>query len=209
MGYSGLSYETCKENTDLFIDWIIIEIKNEFDVKLVRSDFLKLDSCRENKLSYHVMIQNKVFFENVSNHKFFILYIWNRFNNPTNEEERNLFKKLTWTFEGKCSDERRIFDKNLYCNYQCFRLVGQSKIGKPYVLKNETEHANVDTLVRLYNGVGDRVSLNVTSLSDKISPKNKEKSIKNTGDKKENNSKKNIQKIEDIVDFVTTGKTLM
>jgi hypothetical protein len=209
MENSGLSYETCKKNTDLFIDWIIKEIKNEFDVELVRSDFIKLDSCRENKLSFHVMIQKKIFFENVSDHKIFILYMLNRFNNPNDEEEENIFKTLTWTYEGKSSEVRRIFDKNPYSNYQCFRLVGQSKKGKPYILKNETEYSNVDTLVRLNNGIGNRVSLSVSSLSDNILLQNKEKSSKSTGIKKVNNSKKTIKEIEDIIDFVTEGETLM
>jgi hypothetical protein len=40
MEYSGLSYETCEKNTDLFIDWIIKDIKNKYDVESLSYDII-------------------------------------------------------------------------------------------------------------------------------------------------------------------------
>ena len=59
-----------------------------------------LDSCREGKLSYHVLIKNKVYFNNNKECGQFVKYLMYRFNNPQNEEEGEIIKELTWFYKG-------------------------------------------------------------------------------------------------------------
>jgi hypothetical protein len=161
MEYAGLSYETCKENLELFINWLITEIKLVFNMIIVRSDFIVLDSCRSNKLSFHMIIQNKIYFGSVLEHKMFITHLLSRFFNPIDESEENLIAQLSYTNGIR---NLRIFDDLPYGAFQNIRLVNQSKKGKSYILKNVSQYSNRDTLIRLYEGVGERSILDVNML---------------------------------------------
>ena len=166
MEYDELDIETIYDLFDKFISWLIIEIKSIFAVELKSDDFIILDSCRENKLSFHVIIQEHICFANVAEHKIFITYLWNRFLNPIDENETLIFKQLTY----KVKEEMRfIFDKLVYGNFQNIRLIGLSKIGKKYILKNVNTKWNTnDTLIRLYNGIENRKIVNVEPLNGNV-----------------------------------------
>ena len=163
MEYDGLDIETIHNLLDIFISWLIVEIKTVFAVELKADDFIILNSCRENKLSFHVIIQEHICFANVAEHKIFITYLWNRFLNPIDENEKTIFKQLTY----KVKEETRfIFDKLVYGNFQNIRLIGQSKKGKNYILKIvNTKWNTYDTLIRLYNGVEKRKMVNIEPLN--------------------------------------------
>lgn len=142
-----------------FIVWITEEIRAVFGVKLLAADVITLDSCREGKLSFHILIQNNFCFANVADHKIFIKYLMQRFDTPVDDAERALFTSLHWMFKGKAGVEtpRRIFDDIPYGSYQNIRLVNQSKKGKAHLLRNISDARDMDTYVRLYSGIGDRV----------------------------------------------------
>ena len=162
MEYDGLEQETIYDLFNGFADWLMKEMKTLFSIDLRPDDFVVLDSCRTNKLSFHLIIQTHICFKNVAEHKVFIAYIWNRFLNPADETEAELFQKLTY----KVKDETRfIFDRCVYGNFQNIRLVGQSKMGKTYVLKNINQRWKLnETTIRLYDGVGDRFVAHVEPL---------------------------------------------
>ena len=150
----GEEFDTayCYERLSDFIEWIAMEIEKLFDILLLTEDLIILDSCRDNKLSFHVIVNNKMCFNNVSDMKIFIMYLKNRFNNPMNEIEEKLFKILSYyTNKGA---KRFIFDCLPYSSHQNFRLINQSKMGKKYTLKDVSpvKKWNLeDTLIRIYD----------------------------------------------------------
>jgi hypothetical protein len=147
----------------LFLKWVIIEIMSVYNIQLENKDFILLDCCRNSKLSYHLVIQNKVYFESAEACGNLIKYFKNRFSNPTTDEEITVFEQLTWFYGG--TEKRYIFDVLPYSKNQCFRLVNQSKIGKPYILKKTNEAVKTeDCFVRLYGEIGDRILLNTSIL---------------------------------------------
>lgn len=99
--------------------------QEEFDIQIQAENFVILDSCRANKLSYHVVIRDVCYFNNVSNAKQFMTWL---FDKCIHDEA---LASLVW-FYGE--EKRFIFDKVPYGSNQNVRMLGQSKKGKPYVL---------------------------------------------------------------------------
>ena len=194
MEYEGLDQETMYDKFDLFCTWLMGEIHDIFGITLVQEDFVILNSCRTNKLSFHIVINEKMCFNSVKEQKIFISYLWGRFQKPLNDLEMDTFDKLSYTIK----DEKRfIFDPIPYGNYQNIRLINQSKKGIPHTLKNVNQKwSEEDTLIRLYNGVGDRRVINKETLekltniiqdvisrkTDKKESKKKEKNNAVTGE---------------------------
>jgi hypothetical protein len=188
---------------NVFIAFLIREIVMVFNVDLDYDDFFIADCCRTNKLSYHLIIQNKIYFKNVLEHKTFILYLIYRLKNPEGVEKEWL-NGLLWTFVNKRGKEeqRYIFDRAPYSSYQCFRFVNQSKMGKDYVLKNTTRHlyADHEGHIRLHYGTGERTVLNVDTFNVEI-----EKKINRHRPKTDTST----FKIDDSVDFEGEGLCIM
>ena len=160
------------DKINLFLNYLAEEIKTLFGVQLLLDDFLVLSSCRKNKLSFHVVIQNKIYFDNVAEHKKFVQYLWNRFCSPKNENEKKIVEQLTYFTEK--GEQRYIFDKIPYGSYQNFRLINQSKKGGEYRLQNLSVtvypeyginqiYTEGETLIRLYNGPGERMLLDMNT----------------------------------------------
>jgi hypothetical protein len=91
-----------------FIVFLCAEISAVFGVTLDRSDFALLNSSRAAKLSYHLVIVNKIYFGCVADHKQFVIYLSNRFKNPRTEEERVEMEYLTW---GKMKKDNETMEK--------------------------------------------------------------------------------------------------
>jgi len=120
-----------------FIDWLNIIWQTEFGLK---PEYIILDSCRDNKLSYHLIIKN-CYFESVQELKPFILWLFETM-------LKSPIPELLW----KYGDEQRvIFDKIPYGNGQNFRMINQSKRGKTHILKGD--YNPIDTLVRKVSGI--------------------------------------------------------
>ena len=189
-----------------FFNWYISEIKEAFGIELKHEDFVILNSCRKNKLSFHVVVNTKFCFDNVRTQKDFIAYLWSRFQNPKNDKEKAIVERLTW----KHRDETRfIFDKNPYGTDQNIRLINQSKRvldeSNAYILKNVTGWGVQDTFVRLYHGVGDRRILTMEEIS--VLVEETEKSSK-TKSRSKTSTKTKMNSIASNPDFVPTGRTL-
>ena len=161
MEYEGLTTEIQKEKLQLFIDWFIKEVNAVLEIDLNIDDMQIINSSRHNKLSYHLIIQNKMYFKNVLEQKHWILFLKQRFTNPT-DENKEIIQQLTWNYK---EETRYIFDHIPYSKNQKFRCINQSKKGKSYVLRNESKIFGIrDSFVRLYHGVEDRTEVNVELL---------------------------------------------
>lgn len=195
-----ITEENFKDLLELFLDFIIDEIYKVFEIKLSKGDFAVLNSSRREKLSFHIIIQNKIYFKSMTYHKSFIAYLLMRFCNPKNINEVELFNKLSWnTNNGK---SQFIFDTAPYAiKSQQIRLVNQSKKGSIHILKNESDFADDDLFIRLYNGVGDRISLDISKLNlpSKIQKSSVIKQSKDT----------NNNKVMKQQSFIDNGITLM
>ena len=70
---------TMVSNLETFLGWLLQEIESVFGHRISREKVAVLDSCRENKLSYHVIVNDSVYFESVFDQKKFVAYLWKRF----------------------------------------------------------------------------------------------------------------------------------
>ena len=56
-----------------FIDEVVAFINHEYGIQLDANDFITLSACREGKISYHLIVKNKICFESMVALKQFIL----------------------------------------------------------------------------------------------------------------------------------------
>ena len=113
--------EQMQDNLNTFLQWIIRVIRQELNVELMIDNFAILDSCRTDKLSYHIIIPTKLYFENVAVHKEFIAYLYERISTQDVEIGDQL------SYQHKGVKTKYIFDRVPYSKNQCFRLPYQSK----------------------------------------------------------------------------------
>jgi phage/plasmid-associated DNA primase len=128
----------------LFIDATIQYISTKYFIELEIEDFAVFDSCRAGKLSYHLLVQNKICFKSMAHHKVFVA---------------DLFKHILQTQPSLVwgiKNEKTVLDKLPYSHCQNFRLPNQSKKGKGHILKNSCDVPISDCFVTLWNGAGTR-----------------------------------------------------
>ena len=138
-----------KELGMLFINCVIDYILNKFNFQLDMDDFLVLDSCRTGKLSYHLIINNKIYFRSMTDHKIFIEEFFKHLQNTQTT--------LIWGDK----KEKTIMDKLVYGTAQNFRCVNQSKKGKKHILKNIMGLPVKEYFITLYDGIGERELINI------------------------------------------------
>jgi hypothetical protein len=157
--------EDCKCNLNLFLASVRNFIHEKMDINLLKKDFIILDSCRPGKLSYHVIIQNKIYFKSISDHKRFIQELEQHYNCPRNDLDKDVFKRLSYTYK---DSDRFIFDCIPYGNDQNVRCINQSKLGSNFCLINKnTDYTIEDSLIRLYNSIGDRIPVSTIKKENK------------------------------------------
>jgi hypothetical protein len=201
----------------LFIKFVCREMNLFFQTNLTENSFIILDSCRANKLSYHLIVKDTFYFECMSDHKNFIMWLNEKFDS-LDEYEKDL---LSWSKTDKAQNmhQMKIFDNLVYSNNQKIRCINQSKMGKYYVdekgenvldndgkpipitLVNSTNPV-LDTLIGLYKGVGDRKKINELSLNYDLKETVKSKKTKNEAI---------TVKTKSVTEYnyVPTGETLM
>ena len=140
-----------------FLNWVLLQIKEILSISIRDETVLVLDSCREGKLSYHVVFTEGIYFENNADLKSFIKFLWRRLESsvdyiilPETNEEININDALTW-YKGK--EKRFIFDDVPYGSFQSIRMCNQSKLGKKHKLKivRTDIFTFEDTFLRIYN----------------------------------------------------------
>ncbi len=193
-------FDDMKGLLEKFILFLINEFKIVFSINITKNEFMILDSCRENKLSYHIIINSSICFNSVLEHKEFIIYLNKRFNKPTNNLEKELFESLTYTIK---QEQRFIFDTRPYGRYQNIRCINQSKIKKDYILKNITTQFTVkDSLIRLYDNASKSSYKNIN-----IEGLNNMEIIKQKKSKNKSNSEPKVE--TDNINFQVEGMTIL
>ena len=158
LDYKGIDESQHKQIGAKFIECVIAYISTNFNIDLEIEDFSVLDSCRQGRLSYHIVIQDKICFNIMADHKSFsvglIAHIL--------DTEPNFI----------CCAEKKLtmMDLMVYGNFQNFRCVNQSKKKSPeHILKNVCELPVADHFITLYNGQGNRIPI-ITIKKDSGTP---------------------------------------
>lgn len=142
----------------IFTNYLCTTFNERFDTNISSDDMTILNSSRPGKMSYHILITDGVCFAKMSDHHRFMQWFFREFENAPKETR----EALCWEKGGK---SLLVFDMSVYANQQKFRCMNQSKKGKAHFLALESAPiASIDTLVGLYEGVGDRRVLNVEAL---------------------------------------------
>lgn len=208
------------ERIKIFIDFVCREMNLFFSTNLTENSFIILNSCRKGKLSYHLIVNDTFYFECMEDHKNFIQWLNSKFV-CLDDNEKNL---MSWKKTDKAKDthEMKIFDNLVYSKNQKIRCINQSKKGKyftnelkenvlddkgnplPITLVNR-EVPVLDTLIGLYQGVGDRRKINGLSLQYDL--KETVKSVENIKTNKKTN--KTVGKTFMEENYIITGETLM
>ncbi len=166
MEYIGLTPRLIEIKINNFIKWLIKEINFVFGVAISRDDLVILDSSRHEKLIYHIIITSKIYFASVADHKLFIKYLVTVFKECPGKDADKISRFKYTKANGK---EGFIFDHIPYGIDQNVRFINQSKKGKNYILKSITPRYTIrDSFIRLYEGVGDRILLDVHNLDNSI-----------------------------------------
>jgi hypothetical protein len=181
----------------LFIDFVIEEMNGYFKSNITKNDFILLNSSRQGKLSYHIILNEYFYFENMAEHRLFTDWLLNRL---IDSKHRDI---MTWTRTNKGGkiETLRIFDMNVYSKEQKIRCINQSKKGKNHILKND-DIPVIESLIGLYWGLGDRKKINVPTMEYEM----KQTKTKQTKTKKLNDK---LTQSVDCGDYITTGQTIM
>lgn len=157
-----LEMDGCYNNVDklnLFISLVGYEISKVFNIILELTDFAILTSCIEGKLLYHIIITQKIYFNNIIDCGLFVKYLQYRINNPASTDEKLLFDEFIWL---SSKETKYIFDSSVYSNYQQIKLVNQSKRGKSIILTQfEPELYDINDYWISLLDIEDRELLNV------------------------------------------------
>ena len=148
LDYKGIDESLHKDIGAKFIECVIKYISTNFNIELEFEDFSVLDSCRQGRLSYHIIIQDKVCFTTMADHKSFTV---------------DLIAHILDTepsFVCCAETKSTMVDLMVYGNNQNFRCVNQSKKKSPeYILNNVCNLPITDHFITLYNGQGNRIPI--------------------------------------------------
>jgi hypothetical protein len=158
LDYKGIDESQHKDIGAKFIECVIKYISTNFNICLEIEDFSVLDSCRQGRLSYHIVIQDKVCFNTMADHKMFSVDLITHILDTEPSFVCCAEKKLT------------MMDLMVYGNFQNFRCVNQSKKKSPeHILKNVCNLPVADHFITLYNGQGNRIPI-ITIRKDSGTP---------------------------------------
>lgn len=176
------------ELVTLFLNFVNNQIFTQFNIEITNDDYCILNSCRKDKLSFHIVAQNKICFENVQAIYEFIIHLKEIFSS----QDADFIKKLSWEFvnKGGIKEIRYIFDIRAYGKNQLLRMVNQSKLKyNNFMLKCDNNINLVDTLVRLYDGIGDRKIIKLNHIFSSSKNNSKKSKISNSSCKNKTDHK--------------------
>lgn len=145
----------------IFIQFLCDQILFLYEIELIRDDFIILDSSRKEKISFHIILQNKICFLNMKIMKDFIQYL----NEVIKKQKDDVREAMTWKRvkkTGTGEEEKCFWDMNVYSRTQNFRLINQSKRkdGATTLKCYDKNITAKDTFIGLYEGSGDRQVIN-------------------------------------------------
>jgi hypothetical protein len=82
MEIEGLTLNTSSKLLDVFIRYLCSELNQIFDLHITQNDLIILNSSKIGKLSYHLVINSNIYFENTIQHGHFIKWLNSRFIKP-------------------------------------------------------------------------------------------------------------------------------
>jgi hypothetical protein len=82
MEIEGLTLNTSSKLLDVFIRYLCSELNQIFDLHITQNDLMILNSSKIGKLSYHLVINSNIYFENTIQHGHFIKWLNSRFIKP-------------------------------------------------------------------------------------------------------------------------------
>lgn len=205
---NNISIDT-KAFIEEFLLFLISTFQKVFGILLQRQEIVLLNASTSTKISFHIIINNKTYFENAKANKYFTDYLSNIIMNSEDES----LNKFRWTKDLKNGNKenRSVVDTAPYSCFQNFRCVNQSKKGKTNVLLPEDPNISIkDTLVGLYEN-------STTNEFKKLDIENLQQLLENNIDKKKQKREPKTKKKEtyknsnnDIDhEFDTEGKRLM
>lgn len=215
--YFDLDFEIDNNNTSIdrkaFMEEFLLFLQSRFQEVfggiLQRNQIVLLNASTSTKISFHIIINNKTYFENTKANKYFTDYLSNIIMNTEDE----LLHKFRWTKDLKNgnTEKRCVVDTAPYSCFQNFRCVNQSKKGKTNVLLPDDPNTSIkDTLVGLYDNSteNDFKKLEIENLQQLLENNNiKQKTPKKQSKTKTKRSSKNNNDIDH--EFHTEGKRLM
>ena len=179
-----------KEFIEEFLVFLRETYKQVFGHDLHRNEIVLLNASTSSKISFHIIINNKTYFENTKANKYFTDYLSNII--MTSEDET--LHQLRWTKDLKNgnTEQRCVVDTAPYSCFQNFRCINQSKKGKTNVLLPEDPNISIeDTIVGLYNDCADYRKLYIEDLKLLLeNNKHNQKKPKSTGKNKSNSKTK-------------------
>lgn len=190
-----------------FMEFIKYILCNDFNLSEDSNRCIILDSCRKCKFSNHLIYDN-IYFDNMSELKLFIQYLFQRLNEPRTEHEQFLFNRLFFTDNEKL---KCIMDLIPYSKNQAIRMVNQSKIGTDYILKSVNKINDIMTTF-ISHSINAKYKIDSKILSSlMIENKPKKEKKQNTKEIKQNNDISPTQQINinNWIDFKFNGITLM
>ena len=165
-----------------FLHWVNNKILKKFNINMIIDDYILLNSTRQNKLSYHIICNNKIIFENMITLKEFISYLYEEMESYIENEE------FLWMHT---DDKRYIFDRIPYSKDQCFRIMNQSKFGKDHILLPVKTTNIINTFVRNY--VNNDISHIIFSNTENLKAIRKETKIEKNDKKDKQPTNNKIQ----------------
>ncbi len=207
-----LTKEEKEEKLDLFLELLLKELRDLYTFYIDKEDIVIIDSNTEKKLSYHIIINEKIYFKTMGEHKEFVEYLLARFDTAIGEE-KELVEKLTWKKIEKDGreDERYIFDASVYTRNRQFRMLNQSKKGKDAVLKLVSNHKIKDTFVQYDERIKRKTKIDTKLLSQYFHQEfKKDKKERRTIQEIRKKTKKGdiIEKLDYNMKTLLTGLTL-
>ena len=124
----------CVELLNEFIDILIKYMDLVLKINVKKNDFIILDSCREHKLSYHLILYKKYYFKNNFEQKKFIGLLKYIFKYSIDENNNKIYQKFMWFHIDKQNNSKTklIFDPIPYSSNQNIRLIYQTSTGFHY-----------------------------------------------------------------------------
>lgn len=159
----------CVELLNEFIDILIKYMDLIFKINVKKNDFIILDSCREHKLSYHLILYKKYYFKNNFEQKKFIGLLKYIFKYSIDENNNKIYQKFMWFHIDKQNNSKTklIFDPIPYSSNQNIRLIYQSKLkyGNNYTLQPNKNINVYDTLIVEYHPE-DKIEIDTSLIYD-------------------------------------------
>jgi hypothetical protein len=146
------NFDSNQTLVECYLKFVSDQILLTYSVHVSLADWIILDSSREEKISFHIILQNGICFSSMVVMKSFIRLLVGLFDKQSKE-----FQQMMSYPDGET--RKQMIDLSVYKEKnQLLRLIGQTKKGHSHVLKcyNPSIEAK-DTFIQLHGGADGRI----------------------------------------------------